>query len=74
MAMPSFQEILDLLRGRFMRLRVGHGDFQHLSKDVGVSHVVLKKFARGEAISDASVRKIELWCDQQEKRSTYAAV
>jgi peptidyl-tRNA hydrolase len=65
--MASFQEVLDCLRGRFVRLRVGLGDFQSLAKEVGVSHTVLKNFARGEAVSDASVRKIEAWCNQREE-------
>lgn len=65
--MPSIQESLDLLRGRFVRLKVGQGDYEALAKHVGVGHQVLKRFARGEPVQEASLRTIEAWCDLREK-------
>lgn len=65
--MQTFQETLDLLRGRFLRLRAGH-TFDVLASLVGLSARALQTFARGEAVSDATIRKIEAWCEQCEAK------
>lgn len=64
--MLSIQDNLDMLRGRFMRLRVGKGDLQVLARAVGVSPSVLKAFVRGQSIALGSLQTIETWCDREE--------
>jgi len=65
--MIAIQDSVDMLRGRFLRLKTGKGDFQSLATQIGVSHSVLKKFVRGEDTTQEPLRKIEAWCNTQEK-------
>lgn len=67
--MSTVQECLDMLRGRLARLKQGR-PYDVLQHEVGVSHITLKAFARGQAINLGSVTKIEEWCAREEQRGT----
>lgn len=66
--MPTMTEVFDALRGRFMRCRHGRA-YALISRELGLSEPVLQRFARGEAVSERSARRIESWCNQEEART-----
>ncbi len=59
-------ESIDLLRGRFVRLKKGR-PFMLLSGEIGLDHTVLARFARGESMKTSQLQIIEVWCNREEK-------
>lgn len=66
--MPSMVEAIDLLRGRFTRLRKGRS-LKVLEKDVRVNTNTLQGFLRGVPVNQTTLQAIEDWCNTQEDKA-----
>ena len=64
---PRIYDMVDTLRGRFIRLRVGKGGFHVLSMHGMVGYCTLKNFVQGKDVNMDTLRAIETWCDRQEE-------
>ena len=63
--MPLILDAVDLLRGRFTRLRKGRS-LERLEESVGINRNTLAAFVRGENVTQTTLQAIEAWCQGEE--------
>lgn len=64
--MQQLIDAIDLLRGRFARLR-GKQPLQTLEANVGIHRNTLAVFVRGGNVTQTTLHAIEAWCDREEQ-------